>query len=147
MNKEITMKKLVSTSMVWMILGLCDGVFYRELTRIMNFSGKTVLKAMHPHLLMLGMFLFLILALFVKVLPGLGKEKSFHRFYWIWNAGLAFSMIMMLVRGIAQVMEVSLSKGMDYSISGMAGVGHILLAVGLVFLYMSFYRSLKEQNG
>ena len=41
---------------------------------------------------------------------------------------------MFVVRGVVQVLRAPLSSGMDASISGMAGIGHILLGVSLVLL-------------
>ena len=44
-----------------------------------------------------------------------------------------------LVRGAAQVPE--LSSGMDAAISGIAGIGHMLLVAGMVFLLVQIRRS------
>ena len=43
---------------------------------------------------------------------------------------------MMLTRGTTQVLGTELSKGMNAAISGMAGLGHIILTIGLVYLFM-----------
>lgn len=129
------MKKMINTAFVYMILGLAAGVFYREYTKLSGFEGLTVLKGLHPHLLALGMGMFLILALFVKALPGLQQEKSFGWFYGLYNAGLAGSVIMMIVRGILQVQGTMLSADMNAAVSGIAGVCHIVLAIGLFCLF------------
>ncbi len=60
------MKKILRTSMIYMILGLSFGVFYREFTKFNNFTEWTQLKVLHTHTLTLGMFFFLILLLFEK---------------------------------------------------------------------------------
>ena len=41
---------------------------------------------------------------------------------------------MLIVRGVIQVLETTLSSGMNAAISGMAGIGNILLGISLVLL-------------
>ena len=41
--------------------------------------------------------------------------------------------------------ETTLSHGMDAAISGMAGIGHILLGVSLVLLLLQIKRSVAER--
>ena len=41
-------------------------------------------------------------------------------------------LIMLVVRGITQVLGLGIPKGIDAAISGFAGIGHILLSVGLL---------------
>lgn len=50
-----------------MIIGLLFGVYYRELTKWFDFSGKTQLSTLHTHTLVLGMFFFLIVLLLEKI--------------------------------------------------------------------------------
>ena len=54
---------------LYMILGVASGLFYREFTKWNGFTGRTALGFLHPHLLMLGAFLLLIVALFTFHLP------------------------------------------------------------------------------
>ena len=49
----------------------------------------------------------------------------------------------MLFRSVTQVMGADLSKGVDAAISGMAGIGHILLGVSLVLLLLQIKRSVS----
>ena len=46
----------------------------------------------------------------------------------------ALSVFMMLTRGTLEVIGLSLSSALDASISGIAGIGHILLGTGLILL-------------
>ncbi|MFR9117452.1 MAG: DUF2871 family protein [Merdibacter sp.] len=48
------MKKLMNLSLVYLIAALAFGVFYREFTKLNNFAGETMLRAVHTHLFMLG---------------------------------------------------------------------------------------------
>ena len=56
---------------------------------------------------------------------------------------------MMLIRGILQVKAVSLSTGIDGMIQGVAGLFHITLAAGIVFLFLALFerqKSLEKAN-
>ena len=48
---------------------------------------------------------------------------------------------MMAARGVSQVLGLSLSKGADAAISGIAGIGHILLGTGIVLLLLSLKKA------
>ena len=54
--------------------------------------------------------------------------------------------VMMLVRGIMQVKNVALSKGADASISGMAGIGHILTGVGIILFLFSLKKAATQER-
>ena len=47
---------------------------------------------------------------------------------------------MLVARGAVQVLGTALSAGMNAAISGMAGIGHILLGVSLVLLLLEIKR-------
>lgn len=129
------MKKYLNLSILYAILGMIGGVFYREFTKFNDFSGVTALGKVHTHLFMLGMFMFLIVALFANHFD-FEKEKSFKYFMWTYNGGLILSVIMMVVRGICEVKDIALSAALNGMISGFAGIGHILLSIGLlIFLF------------
>ena len=136
------MKKYLNFSLGYAIAAMAGGASYREFTKWNGFSGVTTLGKVHTHLFLLGMGMFLIVALFAAQLD-LEKLKTFRVFLWTYNIGVGLMAVMMLVRGIMQVKNVALSKGADASISGMAGIGHILTGVGIVL----FLLSLKKAAG
>lgn len=127
------MKKCINLSILYAFLGLAGGVFYREFTQFNGFTGVTALGKVHTHLLLLGMFMFLIVALFT-VHFDLEKQKSFKIFMGAYNAGLILTAIMMVVRGIFQVKGTVLSSAANAMISGFAGIGHLLVGIGLLVL-------------
>ena len=45
------------------------------------------------------------------------------------------------VRGICQVLEIGMSCGMSTAISGMAGIGHMLLGISLILVLVQIKRS------
>lgn len=137
------MKKYLNLAMGYAIAAMAGGVFYREFTKWNHFSGITMLSKVHAHLFMLGMMVFLLVALFSRQMD-LEKEKSFRRFFLIYNIGLPLTVLMMLVRGIIQVKETPLSAGADAAISGIAGIGHILLSIGLLLLLVTLKRAAEK---
>ena len=51
------------------------------------------------------------------------------------NSALGF-----LLRGLVQVWGTELSRGMDAALSGVAGLGHILLGLSLILLLLRINR-------
>lgn len=136
------MKKLINTSFVYAILAMIGGVFYREFTKFNGFVGKTALSVVHTHLFMLGMVFFLLVLLLAKQYKEIIENKRFKLFYCTYNAGLLLATAMFIWRGILQVLGTNISSGLNASISGMAGIGHILLGVGIII----FFTILKKQE-
>lgn len=129
------MKKLINISFIYFILAMVCGVFYREFTKFFNFTDKTTLSFTHSHLLTLGTILFLILVLF-SINTDLLSHKKFKVFLRLYNISLPFTVIMMIIRGIIQVLNVNISSGINAAISGMAGIAHILILVSFIILFI-----------
>ena len=60
------MKKYLNISLIYAIAAMVGGVFYREFTKWNGFTGMTALGKVHTHLFLLGMLMFLIIALFAE---------------------------------------------------------------------------------
>lgn len=73
------MKKYINISFIYAIAAMLGSVFYREFTKFNDFTGVTVLGKVHTHLFLLGMLMFLIVALFAGQLD-LTKQKSFRAY-------------------------------------------------------------------
>lgn len=136
------MKRYLNFAFYYFLFAMAGGVFYREFTKFLDFSGKTSLSLVHVHLMILGTFLFLLLALLTTHLK-LEEERSFHRFLTLYSIALPFMVLMMLVRGILQVLGTSLSSGANAAISGIAGVSHILMFISFLLLFHSFRKCSK----
>lgn len=134
------MKKLLKLSLNYAILAMVCGVFYREFTKINHFEGVTTLSKVHGHLFMLGMFVFLLLALFSQHLD-FDNSKIYQRFLIIYNGGVVLTAIMMIVRGVMQVKQVALTSAMNAAISGIAGIGHIMVGVGIVLFIQTLRKA------
>ena len=96
------MKKLYYAALMYAVLGLGAGLFFREYTKSHDFSGYTELAVMHTHLLALGMLVMLIVLALEKAFM-LSKTKWFDLFYWHYNGGLMLTVGMMLIIGIRDV--------------------------------------------
>ena len=134
------MKKYINISLVYAVAAMAGGVFYREFTKFNQFTGVTALGKVHTHLFLLGMVVFLLVALFADRLA-LEKQTSFSTFMTVYNIGVPLTSVMLLVRGITQVLGLSLSKGASAAISVIAGIGHILTGVGIVLLLLALRKA------
>lgn len=60
------MKRYINAALVYAILAMAGGVFYREFTKFNGFTDKTTLSVVHTHYFLLGMVFFLLLLLLEK---------------------------------------------------------------------------------
>lgn len=126
------MKKLFYASFIYMVIGVLSGVFYREFTKANDFTGQTQLGLVHTHLLTLG-FIVLLIVLILEKLFTLSKSGLFTWFFWLYNAGLVVTSAMMVVHGMMTVLGEESSS----ATAGIAGMGHMLLAAGMVLLFLA----------
>ena len=132
-------KRLMNASIVYGVLTLVGGVFYREFTKLNGFTGFTTLSVVHTHYLMLGMVFLLILVLLENNFHFIGnKVRKYLIFYHI---GLNLTMIMLVVRGVVQVLSLNVSGA---AISGIAGVGHLILGISMVLILISIRKCIKN---
>jgi len=134
------MKRIFYLALFYLIFGLSFGVFYREFTRAIDFKGDTALSFVHPHILTLG-FLFFILVLVLIRIFKLTDFKHYRSFVVIYNIGLILSILAMICRGILDVLIIEFS-----ALSYIAGIGHIILTVGIAFFMVNLYFSIKSKN-
>lgn len=121
-------------ALVYAIIAMIFGVFYREFTKFSHYTGQTNLSVMHTHYFLLGMFFFLALLLAEKVFSF--SDQKTGKLLITYQIGLNITGLGFLLRGLTQVWGTELSKGLDASISGIAGIGHILVGVSMVLLLL-----------
>jgi hypothetical protein len=126
-------KKIYYAAHIYMILGLVSGLAYREITKVKHFEGDTQLGLLHTHLLALGMLFFLIVLVLEKLFTLTANKKLFAWFFWVYNGGLGLTVTMMTIHGTQTVWGKETSE----AVSGIAGLGHILLTVGLILLFVN----------
>ena len=138
------MKHYIKMALLYAVLAMAGGVFYREFTKFNDFIAQTTLRAVHPHYFLLGMVFFLLLLLLEKNFAFTGVKT--RRVLIAYHMGLNLTSIMLVVRGISQVLGLTISSGMDAAISGMAGIGHMVLGVSLVLLLVQIRHGVLAAN-
>ena len=127
-------KRYFNMALVYAVIAMIFGVFYREFTKFSHFSGQTNLSVIHTHYFLLGMFFFLLLTLFEKNFAFSGQNTG--KILLVYHLGLNITAHGFLMRGLTQVWGTELSTGANASISGIAGIGHILTGVCLILLLL-----------
>ena len=135
------MKRYMNLALFYAVLAMVGGVFYREFTKFNGFTAKTTLGVVHTHYFLLGMVFFLLLLLLEKNFSFTGAKTG--QTLVVYQIGLNLTGVMFVVRGVTQVLGTALSSGMSAAISGIAGIGHILLGVSLVLVLMQVKRSVS----
>lgn len=139
------MNRLLTTAFVHMLLGLASGLFYREYTKATDTLGvDTQLATLHTHFLALGMLVFLIV-LGLEAVLSLSGRRSFTVFYWTYNLGLLLTVVMQGVRGML-TLDGQDPAATTAAIPGMAGLGHMLLTIGLVCLFVALRAAITERS-
>lgn len=82
------MKRYINYSIVYAVLAMVSGVFYREFTKLNGYTDWTTLSVVHTHYFILGVMFFLILGL-VYFKP--------NRAVLFYNVGLNLTTIMLVV--------------------------------------------------
>ena len=136
------MKRYMNASLLYALLAMVGGVFYREFTKFNGFTARTSLGVVHTHYFLLGMVFFLLLLLLEKSFSFTGTKTK--RALTTYHIGLNMTAVMLVVRGIPQVLGTELSTGMTAAISGIAGIGHILLGVSMVMLLLQIRRAVSK---
>ena len=137
------MKRCMNASLLYAILAMVGGVFYREFTKFNGFTARTTLGVVHTHYFLLGMVYFLLLLLLEKSFSFMGAKTE--RVLTAYQVGLNLTAVMFVVRGVPQVLGTELSTGMNAAISGIAGIGHILLGISMVMLLLQVRKSVAEK--
>ena len=140
------MKKFLNAALAYAVAAMAGGVFYREFTKFNGFTGRTALGLVHTHLFLLGMMVMLVAGLYFRDHP-LPAAKKFKAFWGCYHIGVPLTAVMLLIRGVTQVLGLELSRGLDASISGVAGIGHILTGVGMICLLLTLRELAGEKAG
>ena len=124
----LMMKHCINYSIVYTVLAIIGGMLYREFTKMDDYTGWTTLSVVHAHYFILGMMFFLILGS-----VSMNMNLKINRAVLFYNVGLYLTAIMLVVRGIVQVLGFNVVSAL---ISGIAGIGHIILGVSLILILL-----------
>jgi len=138
-------KRYFNAAIVYAILAMVGGVFYREFTKYLAFTGKTNLSLVHAHYFVLGMAFFLLLALLEKAFA-FSAQKGVKGWLTVYHVGLNLTVICLVLRGLAQATQATLSSGLNASLSGVSGIGHILLGTAMLALLFLIRNSAGKQT-
>lgn len=133
------MKRYINSAITYAALAMAGGVFYREFTKFNHFTGQTTLSVLHTHYFVLGMLFFLLL-----LLLDFSSAKS-DKILLFYNIGLNTTVAMLFARGITQVLNIPLSSGQDAAISGIAGLGHIILGVSIIYILLQIKKAVVKK--
>lgn len=139
------MKKMYKIALAYLVFGLAVGLFNHEAAYYSGFTGETVMSIVHTHALVLGTAVFMIMPVFMKVFQ-IDQIRSFARFVVVYNIGLVMTLGFMTVRGATQLFQMNISSFADHMIGGMAGIGHVILTIGVVLLFHAFIKSSEHKS-
>lgn len=139
--REFHLKTILEMAYVNLILGLSGGVFYREFTKLFGYTDNTFLGKIHVHVLVLGFICLLIVYLLAVQRQTLLSLKQLKRAVFIWNSGLLVTVVFLWLHGIIEVTGAYYGKIPKAAISGLAGIGHIILAIGLASTMLCFLKA------
>lgn len=131
------MKKYLNLAIVYLVLGLLLGIFYREFTKFNDFEGESILGTAHAHTLILG-FIFFLLVMILEKNFELSKVKSMKVWTIVYNVSLVYMLGTIIGRGIMQVL------GTDFAgFSHIAGLAHGMLGVSLLWFVIIIRKAIK----
>lgn len=138
-------KKSFNIGFVFLIVGIFAGAFYREFTKYIGYTGPTMMSIMHTHLLSIGTFMFMILGILFKIY-NIDSNKKLNTLLNGYLISVIGTVSMMFTRGLYQVMEWEMSKAINASISGIAGISHILLTITLIWIFNIIRKQINVNN-
>lgn len=138
------MKPLFNAALIYMIVGLGSGLYYREFTKLNGFpEGEfTQLGLAHTHLLVLGFSMMLLVLVIERVFALSASNKLFAWFQWLYHTGVVLTSGMLIWHGSLTV----LGQESNNMIAGIAGLGHMLITAGLIVFFVALRKALKR-NG
>lgn len=98
-----------------------------------DYTAWTTLSVVHAHYFILGMMFFLILGS-----VSMNMNLKINRAVLFYNIGLNLTAIMLVVRGIVQVLGLNVISAL---ISGIADIGHIILGVSLILILLDIKKA------
>lgn len=130
------MKRLFNLSFLYLILGLALGVFFREFTKLNDFSGATTLNVAHTHTLVLGFIFFLVIVILEKVFT-ISNIKYFNIWLITYNIGLLSLISTLVARGILEILNKDFA-GLPH----IAGTSHAILGLSLIWFMIILKKSI-----
>ncbi len=142
--RRTLMKKYIKFALVFLVLGLVFGVFYREFSKAYGIVNTyATLGLVHVHFLVLGVVFTLIIGLIINKLENC-HEKLFKSAFLLYAIGVLGVGLMLAVRGILDILvrsdkiQFAVSAGANGAIAGISGLFHAILGIGIVLIFVSW---------
>lgn len=139
------LKRYFNAAILYAALAMAGGVFYREFTKYTAFTGTSNLSFVHTHYFVLGMFFFLVLALLEKGFS-FSVAKGVKAWVTFYHVGLNITVACLFMRGLAQATAAPLSAAFNGALSGVSGIGHILLSTAMIALLIIVRKRAVKQK-
>ena len=120
-------KKILNLAIIFLVLSLISGVFYREFTKYFAYTSYTTLSVVHTHLFVLGTMFLMILYLITK-----SSNIDISRALKVYAIGLFITNVSMLINGVFDV--ITKSTYSNIILVCFSGIGHLMLGVGLIWI-------------
>lgn len=136
--RKATPASILAQAMTALIMGLAGGVFYREATKYFAYTAKTHLSVLHVHTLVLGFLFLTLMYLFVRKDSEALMPRIIRPLH-LYLTGLVLTVVSMLAFGM---MELAANATPVYvaALSGVSGIGHLLLGSGLVWMLINLWQ-------
>ncbi|WP_456300803.1 DUF2871 family protein [Variimorphobacter saccharofermentans] len=73
-------------------------------------------------------------------------KNSSTAFFITYNIGLILSVIMMAIRGCVEVLNLEISSMIDSSISGIAGISHIIMTIAYILFFLMLLNRINDAD-
>ena len=97
-----------------------------------SYSAWTTLSVVHTHYLILGL----------DEMNVHFVDEKVNKYLMVYHIGLNMTVVMLVVRGIVQVTQMNV---VSYALSGIAGIGHILLGIALILILIQIKHAGKDK--
>ena len=98
------MKRYMNCALLYSVLAMAGGVFYREFTKLNAFTGKTTLSVVHTHYFLLGMVVFLLLLLLEKNFSFTGSGTG--KVLAVYHTGLNLTALMFGISLVLLLLQI-----------------------------------------
>ncbi len=132
--KNFKPENILKDSAVCLFMGLIGGVFYREFTKYFAWKEFSTLSLLHVHLIALG---FITLSVIYAIIQNESeKTAELKKPLAVYITGLTWTVAAFMVRGIYSICSSETELFPDAALSGIAGLGHMTLGVGIVWMIL-----------
>lgn len=135
-------KKLFNQGFILFVAGILVGAFYREYTKYVGFTGITSLSLTHTHLLAPGAMIAFIFAALLKAY-NIRESKSLNIAWLLYIVGVLGNAIVLFTRGMFTISAVEISYGLTKAISGISGLLHIAMTVGIIWFLLQVKKEIN----